>query len=71
MPRKHRSSASLTHLIECQQKVDRLGLQTMVNSPVPLNGETGTYATNRHTRRRLKKLHGIEAKRMCDLGKGK
>ncbi|AUD55903.1 hypothetical protein K7009_004872 [Salmonella enterica] len=71
MPRKHRSSSNLIKLMERQKGVGRDDIQTASSRPTLTPHEPdGTYATNRHTRRMLRKLHGIEAKRMCDLKGG-
>ncbi|MCG3471098.1 hypothetical protein L7750_12040 [Xenorhabdus bovienii] len=70
MPYKHRSSGNLIHLADCQQGIKVSDLQTMESRPALPEEVSGDYATNRHTRRKLRKLCGIEAKRMCDLGKG-
>ena len=71
MPRKHRSSSNLIKLMERQKGIGRDDIQIADNRPTFMPYEpNGTYATNRHTRRMQRKLHGIQAKRMCDLKGG-
>lgn len=69
--RKHLSSTNLIQLMERQKGVGREDIQTTDSHPTLLPNEpTGTYATNRHTRRMLRKKFGIEAKKMCDVEGG-
>lgn len=69
--RKHRSAGGCIKLMDCQHGIKSEDAQVLNSQYVPHGEAIGTYATNRHTRRMLKKVHGITAKRLCDLNEGK
>ena len=67
----HREGAELAFTYQNDKLKGRDDIQIADNRPTFMPYEpNGTYATNRHTRRMLRKLHGIQAKRMCDLKGG-